>query len=213
MKIIILTLVILLSSFSPSSSGESVELPPHREGRITVPPTLKTDPIHEITIGNFKAKFEETTLSEILKAVGVGTIQYNRDDGVGQYWLCYSLPHQRVWFISNELMSGSEYELTQVQAVSIKPTSIVNASCPQIPPRFQTISMNFGWIGSSQETLVKVLGQPSGKNDGHFQYLYEGNESGMYQGQKVEFDVLGFIDATIVNNKISSVYVSHVTSY
>jgi hypothetical protein len=110
-------------------------------------------------------------------------------------------------------MGGNEHELTQVQAISIKPTSIVIASCPQIPLRFQTISMNFGWIGTSQESLVKVLGQPSGKNDGRFQYLYEGKKPGMYQGQKIEFDVLGFIDVTIVNNKISSVYASHVTSY
>ncbi|MHB8844193.1 MAG: hypothetical protein ACYC7L_05530 [Nitrospirota bacterium] len=212
MKIIIL-MSFILACLCLNSFSESIEPPPARDGRIAVPATLKTDPILNVNIGKFKAKFEKTTLGEILKTVGVGTIHHAGDAGGSQYWLCYTLPNQRVWLISNGEMGGSDHVLTQVQAISTKQDSLVNTSCPQIPTPFQTISMNFGWIGTTQESLIRVLGQPSGKDGGRFKYLYEGKEPGVSDGQKMEWDVLSFLEVTIANNEISSVYASHVTSY
>lgn len=187
--------------------------PPPTHGMITVPATLKSDPVQSIRIGDFVAEFEKTTLGEIRDTLGFGSIQHSGDAAESQYWLCYSLPSQRVWLISNGEMGGSDHALTQVQSTLTSSTSQENTACPQIPTRFQTIYLNFGWIGTTQESLLKALGQPSGIKDSRLIYYYSGKKSGVYQGQSVEWDVTGYVEAVIIDNKVSSLYASHVTSY
>jgi hypothetical protein len=212
MKIRLLMFIVILSSLCHNSYGESIEPPPPTNERITVSATLKVDPVQEIRIGSFKAQFEKTTLGEILDAVGIGSIQHAGDAGGSQYWLCYSLPNERIWLISHGEMGGSNHALTQVQAISTK-SSRENAACPQIPICFQSIAMNFGWLGTTQEKFLKVLGQPSGKQDGRLMYYYAGKEPGVYDGQKMEWDVTSYVEVVMEKNKISSISASHVTSY
>jgi hypothetical protein len=73
--------------------------------------------------------------------------------------------------------------------------------------------MNFGWIGTTQENLLKALGRPSATQDGRLMYFYAGKKSGLYGGQNVKWDVTSYVEAVIVDNKISSIVASHVTSY
>ena len=187
--------------------------PPNIGDIITVPATLKVDPIQEIRVGSLKAEFEKTTLTEIRSAIGTGSIQHSGDGEERQFWLCYSLPSQRVWLISDGEMGGGNHTLTQVHAISIKSTSQGNAACPQeIIARFRSISMNFGWLGTTQKKLLKTLGQPSGRQDGRLMYYYAGKEPDYYDGKLIEWDVTSYIEATIVDNKVSSLYVSHVTT-
>lgn len=183
------------------------------DGAIEVPATLKSDPIRVFQMGTFKAIFEETTLSAIMGALGKGSIQLSRATGESQYWLCYSLPHQRIWLISNGEMGGPDHTLTQVQAVSTKTLSQEDAACPQIPTSFQPISMNFGWLETSKEQLLASLGPASGRKDSRLMFFYKGKEPGMYEGKKVEWDIIAYIEAIIVDNKVSSLYISHVTTY
>lgn len=204
-------LIVILSSLCHSSYGESIEPPPLTNEAITVEATLKVDPIQEIRIGSFKAKFEKTTLDDILAAIGIGSIQHAGDAGGSQYWLCYSLPDARIWLISGE-MGGSNHALIQVQAISTKAPR-ENAACPQIPTRFQSISMNFGWLGTNQKDLIKALGRPSGKEDDRFMYHYSGKKPGEYDGQRMEWDVTSYVEVVMNKNKISSISASHVTSY
>ena len=207
---LILFLFMLFLAFSNTAFSESLS-PPSTHGMITVPATLKADPVQSIRIGSFIAEFEKTTLGEIRDTLGLGSIQHSGDAAESQYWLCYSLPNQRVWLISHGEMGGSDHALTQVQSIST--SSPGNASCPQIPKHFQTISLNFGWIGTTKVSLLKALGPPSGIENGHLIYYYSGKKSGIYQGQSVEWDVIGYVEAVIIDNKVSSLYASHVTSY
>lgn len=202
--------LMLFLALSNAAFSESMSPPPTR-GMITVSATLKTDPVQSIHLGDFVAEFEKTTLGEIRDTLGLGSIQHTGDAAESQYWLCYSLPSQRVWLISHGEMGGSDHALTQVQSVST--SSPGNALCPQIPTRFQIISLNFGWIGTTKEYLLKVLGQPSGIEDNRLIYYYGGKKSGIYQGQSVEWDVIGYVEVVIIDNKVSSLYASHVTSY
>ena len=121
-----------------------------------MPATLKLDPVQEIHLGNFVAGFEKTTLSEIRNAIGTGSIDHRGDAAESQYWLCYSQPGQRVRLVSSE-MGGSKHKLTQVYAVSTNSASLENKSYPQLPKRFQPISFYFGWIGSTQQSLIDML--------------------------------------------------------
>jgi hypothetical protein len=188
-------------------------IPPPTHDMIIVKATLKTDPVQSIRFGSFVAEFEKTTLDEIRDTLGSGLIQHTGDAAQSQYWLCYSLSSQHIWLISHGEMGGSDHVLTQVQAISTISTSEVNAECPQIPTRFQPISSNFGWIGTSQNSLLNTLGQPSGTQGDRLIFYYAGKKPGSYYGQRVEWDVIGYIEVVIVDKKVSSLYATHVTSY
>jgi hypothetical protein len=212
MKIKHATLLAILSTICLSSVAESTEPPLRTDEAITVSATLTVDPAQKIQIGAITAKFEKTTLGEILNTVGAGAIEHAGDAGGSQYWLCYSLPNQRVWLISHGEMGGSDHALTQVQAISLNSIS-KDKTCPELPRRFHSISMNFGWLGSTKDQFLKALGQPSGKIDGRYIYYYSGKKPGVYDGEKMEWDVTGYIEVTSVNNIVSSIFASHVTSY
>jgi hypothetical protein len=206
-------LLIAYSLYAVAGQGYDSTNPPPRDGIITVPATLKADPVQEIRIGDFKAEFEKTTLGEILNTIGIGSIQHAGDAGESQYWLCYSVPRQRIWLISHGEMGGRDHALTQVHSISTVSTSHGNDACPQMPTRYKSISMNFGWLGTSQKNLLKALGKPLGKKDSRLMYFYAGEKPGLYGGQSVEFDVIGFSEVVIDDGKITSVFASHVTSY
>jgi hypothetical protein len=206
-------LLIAYSLYAVAGQSNDSTNPPPRGEIIKVSATLKVDPVQEIRIGNFKAKFEKTTLGEILNSIGIGSIQHAGDAGESQYWLCYSLPRQRIWLISHGEMGGPHHRLTQVHSITNVLISQGNDACPRIPTRFQSISMNFGWLGTSRENLLKVLGQPSGSQDDRLIYYYAAKKPGLFRGQHVEWDVTGYVEAVIANNKISSLFASHITSY
>jgi hypothetical protein len=210
MNIRFLTLILLISLLNNAFGGSSV--PPPTSRIISVPATVKKDPVQKVRLGNFFADFEKTTLSEIRSAIHAGSIDHSGEAGGSQYWLCYSLPGQRIWFISNGEMGGREHALTQIHAVS--GTGFQgNDSCPSLPKSFQPVSFDFGWIGTDQDHLLKILGQPSGKQGANHIYYYEGKKPAKDDGKTVEWDVVGYMEAKIVNGKIASLYVSHVTSY
>ncbi len=210
MNIGFLTLILLISSFT-CAFGESSVPPPARH-IISVPATVKKDPVLKVRIGKVVANFEKTTLDEIRNAIRAGSINHSGEAGGSQYWLCYSLPRQRIWFISNGEMGGPEHVLTQVHAIS--GTGLQASSpCPSLPQEFQRVSFDFGWIGTAENYLLKTLGKPSGKRGPKYIYYYEGKKPATSDGQAVEWDVTGYIEAKIVNSKIASLYVSHVTSY
>jgi hypothetical protein len=73
--------------------------------------------------------------------------------------------------------------------------------------------MNFGWIGSTKDLFLEALGQPSGKKDGRYIFYYQGKKPGVYEGEKMEWDVMGYIEVTTAKNIVSSVFASHVISY
>ncbi len=207
-KLLILVFILMLSNTVFSGPMD----PPLSREIITAPATLKVDPVKNISLGSFVAEFEKTTLNDIRNTLGSSLIHHNGDTAESQYWLCYSLPSQRVWFISDGEMGGSDHALTQVKAVPINSTSKKNVLCPQIPTQFQSVSLSFGWIGTTRDLLMKTLGQPSGIEDGHLIYYYAGKKKDSSNGRNVEWDIIGYVEAVIVDNKISSLEVSHVTS-
>jgi hypothetical protein len=197
--ILILTLATLSNAMDKSTS------PPATDDNISVDATLKEDPVQKIQIGKFIAVFEDTTLAEIRNFLGAGSINHSGDAGSSQYWLCYSLKGQRVWFISDGEMGGSDHVLTQVHVISTGEKNVKNKSCPPLPPEVKPIQFDFGWIGTTKESLINSLGQPSGVDGNALIYFYHGKDA--------DGDVLGYVEVKFKNNKIISIYASHVTSY
>ena len=84
---IYLYLLFSYSLYAVAGPRDEPTNPPPIGEKITVPATLKVDPVQEIRIGSFKAEFEKTTLGEILNVLGIGSIQHAGDAGGSQYWL------------------------------------------------------------------------------------------------------------------------------
>ena len=187
--------------------------PPVASEIISVPSTMSEDLVQEINIGKFKAKFEETTLGEILEVIGHGIIDHFGDASESNYWLCYTLPKQRIWLISNGEMGGSNHTLTQVSAVTLNGNVGENPSCPSLQTSFQPIEFDFGWLGSDQKTIVKYLGEPSGATENSLTFFYSGKQPGFYRGEVVDWDITSYIEISFENNKAKSIRASHITSY
>jgi len=187
--------------------------PPVVGDEITAPATLENDPVQQIYLGGFVAKFEEKTLGEILAAVGHGSIEHAGDASESQYWLCYSLPYQRLWLISHGEMGGVDHTLSAVSAQSINSGNVENSMCPTLPTAFQPVSFDFGWLGTDKEKVIQSLGQPSATEDNRIMFFYEGKQPGPYQGQTVDWDVLGYVEMVLEDGKVTFINASHVTSY
>jgi hypothetical protein len=191
--------------------------PPSVPEAIKVPATLKVDPFLKINIGTgietFKAEFEKTTLEEIRDTLKTGTIQHAGDAAESLYWLCYTLPDQRVWFISHGEMGGPNHALTQVQATIKSSISHGNFLCPEMPTRFKSISFDFGWLGTKKKSFIEAIGSPSGSEDGRLMYHYAGKIQKTHNGIVLEGDITSYVEVTLVDNKITSLNASHITSF
>jgi hypothetical protein len=187
--------------------------PPAVSDSIAVAATMVKDPVQQIHIGQFEAKFEQTTLGEIVNAIGHGAIDHSGDASESIYWLCYTLPSQRIWLISHGEMGGSDHTLTQVSAVTLSPNIDENASCPSLPKSFQPINFDFGWVGSERQSIIESLGQPSGATEDSLTFYYSGQKPGPYQGKVVDWDVIGYLEMKLENDTVISINASHVTSY
>jgi len=206
--IAILTLTLAI----PSNATDEPTSPPATNDINPVHATLKEDPAQKIQIGKFIAGFESTTLDEIRKFLGTGLIDHSGDAASSQYWLCYSLLGQRVWFISHGEMGGSNHVLTQVHVISTGEKKVENKSCPTLPPEAIAVQFDFGWIGTTKESLIDSLGQPSGTDGNALIYFYHGKKTATYTGIHADWDVLGYVKVILENNRIVSIYASHVTS-
>ena len=187
--------------------------PPKIRDAITVPATLNTDPTLQIHIGLFTVKFEETSLNEIKNTIGPGVIRHSGDAGKSQYWLCYSTPGVRIWFISHGEMGGLEHALTRVIAVSESSTSQRDSDCPLMPDKFHSISFPFGWIGTTKKALLEALGPPSGTANGSLKYFYERPILDKDHGNTIIGYVDGYVDMRLLNSRVTMLDAGHITSY
>ena len=167
------------------------------------------DPVQEIRLGRFVATFEATTLGEIRDALGVGSVEHTGDAGESLYWLCYSLPGQQIQLKSHGEMGGPENRLSGVSATLVNAFR-ENDQCPMIPGQFQPVSFNFGWIGVSQNDLIKALGRPSEIDGNRLIFQYERD---IYEKRVVIGSSSGRVEGTAVDGKIISLEAWHVTSY
>ncbi len=208
---------IALAFFAVTVAAESIP-PPTFPEEITAPPTLRFKPASRLTMGKFIARFEITTLSQVIKATGLGSISHQGDAGGSLYWLCYMIPSeetfQRVWIIAHGEMGGREHKITEVIATRLSADTKPSDACPDIPTLLQPMSLDRGiWIDSRVPQLIKALGQPSEFKNDWLVYLYEGTKPGKYQGKLVQFDESSFLEMRVEIGKVTTLRAAKVTSY
>jgi len=197
--------------------------PPSFPEEITAPPTLRFKPASRLTMGKFVAHFEETTLSQVIKAVGIGSINHQGDAGNSIYWICYTIPgveaSQRIWIIADGEMGGREHSITKVIATRLPVDAKSSDGCPNISKLLQPLSLDRGiWLDSNVSQLTKAIGKPSESRDDWRVYYYSGKKFRKYQrpGDRVEriveLDESSVLKLRVEEGKVTTLIAAKVTS-
>ena len=180
--------------------------------------TLKSKPTTGITMGSFRVRFEVTKLGDVRKAAGIGKIEHQGDASESIYWLCYTIPgtpvFERVWIIAHGEMGGPDHHVTGAHALRLASGIAAAEGCPLLPASLRPVAFDRGlWLDVSAQHLTAKLGAPSLKKDGWWSYYFAGKAPGLYQGEKVQYDVSCFFEAQIKEGGLVAIRASQVTSY
>lgn len=112
-------------------------------------------------MGTLKVQLEQTTLSEVLRTVGSGSINHRGDAAGSIYWLCYTGltdgTNLRVWIEASGEMGGPEHQVTNIAVRTVVDTAPVS-DCPALSERFEKMSFNNGiWLGASQAAVQQAF--------------------------------------------------------
>lgn len=197
--------------------------PPSFPEEITAPPTLRFKPASRLTMGKFVVHFEKTTLSQVIKSVGIGSINHQGDAGGSIYWICYTIPDniafQRLWIIADGEMGGTKHKVSGVIATRLSANASTSDGCPNIPKLLQPLSLDQGiWLDSSVSQINKVIGKPSESRDDWRVYYYLGKKSLKHQdpgdqvARIVEFDESSFLALRVEEGKVTTLRATKVTT-
>ena len=160
-----LGLALGMSSMIVGAACAATPPPPAPFDAITWAATRSQAPVTALRMGGVVVRFEATTLDEVRKAVGTGTIAHAGDAGESLYWLCYThragTRSERVWLVSHGEMGRSTHAVTHISAARA-PTGGATADCPALPPRMTPLALDRGlWLGTSEQAATAALGAPS----------------------------------------------------
>ena len=200
------TVIIGLITFSCAYAGEVPPKTPFDSVDWTALSSVK--PTTGISMGGFNVLYEKTTLGEIRNKVGSGVIKHQGDAAESTYWLCYTTQEERVWILSGE-MGGSENAVLNVEVESGGFKS--SQSCPMLPKAFQPVSFNNGlWVGTSEESVLKLLGRPSHTEDQWLSFDYAGKDMGFCKPWGA--DVMNWVLVKVKNGHVVAIHAGQVTS-
>lgn len=213
------SIVVGMIGVAVSSAAAQTLEPPPRPEEVRGEGTLKIQPAVGIQMGQQFIRFERTTLDDVLKAVGRGSIAHHGDAAGSEYFLCYTGPSKalpfRVWVISNSEMGGPTHAVTEVVAHRVEAAGAAADGCPFLPRHLQPGALDRGiWIGSAQDELRRKLGPESATREGEWLvFNFLGTVPGRAGSETVNFDVTNILEARIRNGRIEAITASRITSY
>lgn len=203
---------LLLISAALVCSAAVARVPPPRDpfgGAIDWPQISMTPPATDLMLGSFRIRLEKTRLDAIAEAAG-GTIRHQGDAAGSTYWLCYTLPHQRMWIRSNGEMGGPGHAVSQVDARAINQKSS-DTGCPALPRKLQPMSLHGGiGIGSTAQAVSRALGKPSHIAGAWQSFNYAGKVPG--QCPPNGFDLTNWVLVKIAHGRVVEIKAGQVTS-
>ena len=199
-------------SISPSAAAT----PPPPLPFDSVTETLRTKPVTQLLMGKFVISLEVTGLPEVRRTIGIGSIGFEGDGADAASWLCYtlddSLPHERLWIISNAEMGGPGQQVDGVRAQLANKAEATN-DCPSLPKQFHPISFNHAvWLGTSAGSMRSIFGSPSKVIGQWQQYYYSGKTRGDGRCAPDGYDVLNGVAVKIERGLITDIHASQTTS-
>jgi hypothetical protein len=154
----------------PISPYKALKLPK------AVHPTQHTAPVQSIAAGALRIQLEVTPLDAVKKQFG-GIVRSGGDASDAVTWLCYAgrdagLGSVVYWFASNNEMSGSRHEVTQV-AIQSNASSKAPDGCGEAPVALTGIDFGVPSIGSSVDVVRKQFGTAKPDPRGDLSYASE----------------------------------------
>jgi hypothetical protein len=205
---------LLLSAVIAFATNASAESPPRIPFEaMDWPALMHKEPNRFVYLGSFRIYFERTTLDEVLRAVGIGTIAQEGDGGEHQFWLCYTATHEgirsRLWIISHGEMGGDSHVVTSFASALLDEESPTPA-CPDLPTKMEPAGLEpVIWLQSSDEELEKYIGTPSYKDDTWRVYTFRTKIPGKCEGG---FDRLNWMTTKMKQGRIALIQAGQVTS-
>lgn len=179
---------------------------------ITWKPTLKQEVAKGFNMGQLYIGFEATTLEEVRKAIGLGTIAHKGDAGDSVSWLCYTdvtaVPALRIWITSGELQGGKYVDGVIARTLT---QGHPNADCPAPPVKMRPFRVpGANVLNSSSNAVMAVMGAPSHRKGEWWSFDFQGKVPG--QCEPDGFDYSNNLLLHFVNGKVMEIFTNHATS-
>jgi len=161
-------------------------------------------------VGDHKFSFENTTLSDVIRSLGAGTIRRNGSPGAADYtyFVDYTNGHDLISFLSDSDMGGEKHEL---EGILIRPLSNQETH-RKVPSLSLPIILPFGIPEPELTDLEKRLGLITIQK-GRIYYEFKGKKPVKdIRGQINICDVTTTLRASIAKGKAVSIEIWHVTS-
>jgi hypothetical protein len=192
------------------AASSTISMPPPGSPDIqNLPSTLSAAVNSKVFLGAKVVELERTTLVDIQKVAGVGSIRHRGDAGESESWLCYtsSLDGKvaHIWLSSGEL-GGPE---RAVGSVVVEAAYGIHATvdCPELPKRLAPISLGVAVrFDMRLNRLKSQLGEPSQQKGDWWLYSYSGKV------QSGSFDRFSVFGVRIVDGKIVAFFLSQTTT-
>ncbi len=170
----------------------------------------ESKPASELRLGNFVIHFEETTLADVQRAVGAGSIDHQGDAGESIYWLCYTAKNEHIWIVAHGEMGGSSHAVTGVSAQR-SPGAKAENDCPLLPPKLLPVSLQQGlWLGFTETEASKVLGAPSYSEGAWRSFDYQAKIPGKCEPDG--FDIGNWLLMKLNGGRADTIIAGQVTS-
>jgi len=194
----------------------SAATPPPHLPFDSVTPTLRSEPVTRLILGKFVVSLEITGLPKVRQVIGISSIEYQGDGAEATSWLCYtlddSMPHQRLWIMSNAEMGGRESLVDGISAQIVDGTS-ATPDCPSLPRQFQPVSFDHEiWLHKSSESARSLFGSPSMVVGQWQDYSYAGKTQGDGKCAPDGYDVLNGLSIKFDHGIATGLNASQVTS-
>ncbi|MBS0378222.1 MAG: hypothetical protein JSS29_07040 [Proteobacteria bacterium] len=166
-------------------------------------------------MGALKIQFERTTLPEVQRAIGLGSIRHRGDAGDSVNWLCYTAvapgQNSRIWIEAHGEMGGPEEFITGIAVQAIMQDDH-SPECPVLPKHYEPRSFDNGiWLGARSAAVSRAF--PAG-------LIRRGDRAFVgYQGKVVGdskcdggYDLLNSLFLTFKSGVVIAIHAGQVTS-
>lgn len=208
--------MIAFAATTLAAPAEDVTPPPDLAPGSWLTVALKAKPSTGMWMGSLHVVLEQTTLSEIRKAVAAGGIASQGEAGEGISWLCYtnlsSPAPERIWISTQNEMGGPERRVMGVTARLLS-TGLATADCPALPAALTPVRIdNHLWLHDTAQEVANELHSTVNAGQERLLFSYSGKVGGSGGCRPDGLDLLNDLAVTFRAGRVVSVRIDQVTS-
>lgn len=211
--------LVLLAAVALATSGRaSAQMPPPGWGDdVPGEATLFKQPVAGAFLGHTYLEFGRSTLQDVVRSAGVGSIERQGDGGSGIRYVCLTddigETKTRLWFVSS-VVGGPDMAITELNSVALGPGDKANNACPRLPSSLRPARLDRSvWIGTSERSLNAILGAPSIRHEGWTWFTFIGQCPESNHGKVVNRDVMSILSVKVHEGRVTALRANKVTTH